>query len=172
MANTWSALAQGVTFAATKNMLSILNGGSRILRIKRIYMLNIQTAAVTGVICLGDIRRYTSGTLSSSTAVTAVAHDTDNSALDTVTIGYAGTLGGTPSTFRRYIWSSDEPAVSSATSDELECIPILSCLWDASYGDSTVQPIVLRANQMLTVYNTSGAAGLADIYIEFLDEAS
>ena len=172
MANTWTALAQGVTFAATKNMLSILNGGARILKIRRIWLLNIQTAAVTGVICLGDIRRYVSGTLTSSTSVTPVAHDTTNTALDTVTIGYAGTLGGTPSTLIRYIWSSDEPAVSSATSDELETIVPLCVFWDAAYGDTNIQALTLRANEMVTIYNTSGAAGLVDVKIEFTDESA
>jgi hypothetical protein len=172
MANTWTALAQGVAFAAAKNMLAILNGGTRILRIRRIGVLNIQTAAVTGVICLLEIRRYTSGTLSGHTTVTPVAHDTTNSALATVTIGYAGTLGGTPTTIRRIIWSSDEPKLTTAQNNEWECLVPLNIIWDAGYGDANVQPLVLRPNEMLVIYNVSGAAGLLDVWVEFTDEAS
>jgi len=56
--------------------------------------------------------------------------------------------------------------------DELECLPALSILWDAGYGDSNVQPLTLRQNEMLVLYNTVGAAGLVDIWIEFTDEAA
>lgn len=170
--NTWTALASGVSFAAGKNMLAILNGGSRVLRIRRIGLLNIQTAAVSGVICQIDVRRYTGAGLASPTAVTPVAHDSSNSALDTVTIGYAGTPSGTSTVLRRVIWSSDEPAFSAALNDEWECLVPLNIIWDAGYGDSSVQALVLRTNQMLSVYNVSGAAGLVDVWIELTDETT
>lgn len=171
MANTWTALAQGVVFAATKNMLAILNGGARVLRIRRIGLLNIQTVAVTGVVCLLELRRYTAGTLTGPTAVTPVAHDTGNSALSSVTIGYLGTLGGTPTTLRRIIWSSDEPKLTTAQNNEWECLVPLNIVWDAGYGDANVQPLTLRTNEMLVIYNVSGAAGLLDSWIEFSDES-
>ena len=114
MANTWTAYASGIAFAANKNMLAILNGGTRVLRVRRIGFLNIQTAAVTGVVCQGEIRRYSGAGLSGHTAITTLAHDSTNSALDTITVGTGGTPSGTPSAFRRYVWSSDEPAVSGA----------------------------------------------------------
>jgi len=172
MANTWTALATGIAFAANKNTLAILNGGTRVLRIRRIGLLNIQTAAVTGVVCQGEIRRYSGAGLSGHTVLTALAHDSTNSALDAITVGTGGTPSGTPSVFRRYVWSSDEPAVSGASVDELECLVPLCILWDAGYGDANVQPLVLRQNEMLSIYNLVGAAGLVDIWIEFTDEAS
>lgn len=172
MANTWTAYAAGVAFAVNKNMLAILNGGARVLRIRRIGFLNNQTAGVTGVVCFGEIRRYTGAGLAGSTPVTPLAHDTSNSALDTVTIGTAGTPSGTSSLFRRYIWSSDEPAVSGASVDELECLVPLNVIWDAGYGDANVQPLTLRPNEMLCIYNTVGAAGILDIWIEFTDEGA
>lgn len=172
MANSWTALAQGVSFAAGKNMLAILNGGARVLRIRRIWLLNNQTAAVTGVICFMDLRKYTGAGLAGSTAVTPVTHDSQNGALDTVTIGYAGTPSGTSYVLRRLIWSSDEPAFSAATSDEWECLVPLNCIWDAGYGDSNVQPLVLRNGEMVCIYNTVGAAGIADLMVEFTDEPS
>lgn len=172
MANTWTAYAAGVAFAVNKNMLAILNGGSRVLRIRRIGFLNNQTAGVTGVVCFGEIRRYSGAGLTGHTPVTPLAHDTANSALVSVTIGTGGTPSGTSSLFRRYIWSSDEPAVSGASVDELECLVPLNVIWDAGYGDAAVQPLTLRQNEMLCIYNTVGAAGILDIWIEFTDEAS
>jgi hypothetical protein len=172
MANTWTAYAAGIAFAANKNMLAILNNGSRVLRIRRIGFLNNQTAAVTGVVCFGEIRRYAGAGLAGPTVVTPLAHDTSNSALDTVVIGTAGTPSGTSSLFRRYIWSSDEPAVSGASVDELECLVPLNVIWDAGYGDTEVQPLTIRPGEMLSIYNTVGAAGIMDVWIEFTDEAS
>lgn len=175
MANTWTALAQGVAFAATKNMLGVLNGGARVLRIRRIWLLNVQTAAVTGVLCGGSVRRYSGAGigLSGSTPVTPVAHDSGNSALSSVTIGTAGTpAGATVETLRNYAWSSDEAAVSGATVDELEMLPAYGLIWDAGYADGNVQPLVIRPNEMLCIYNVSGAAGLVDVAVEFTDEAA
>jgi hypothetical protein len=173
MANTWTANYQGVAFAATKNMGALLNGGARVLRVYRIGALNIQTAAVTGVICLFDVRRYaaTAG-LTSPTAVTPVSHDSTNAGLTSVTCGHAGTISGTPSVFRRIIWSSDEPKLTTAQNNEWECIVPLNIIWDCGYGDSNCQPLVVRQNEMWMIYNTSGAAGLLDVWVEFTDAAS
>ena len=172
MANTWTVYAQGVSFAANKNMLAILNAGTRVLRIRRLGFLNNQTAAVTDVVCLGEIRRYSGAGLTGQTAVPAIAHDSTNTALQSVTIGTGGTPSGTSELLRRYLWSSDEPAVSGATVDELECLVPLNVLWDAGYGDANVQPLTLRQNEMLCLFNTGGAAGLVDVWMEFTDEAA
>lgn len=173
MANTWTALYQGVSFGATKNMGAILNGGARVLRVRRLGCVNVQTSAISGVICLLDVRRYdATATLTSSTSVTAVAHDTTNSALSSVTVGHAGTISGTPSVFRRTIWSSDEPKLSTAQNNEWETLIPLNILFDSGYGDSNVQPMVVRTGEMAMCYNTSGAAGALDTWIEFTDEAS
>lgn len=172
MANTWTAWAQGIAFAAGKNMVSILNGGARVLRVRRIGFINNQTAAVTGVITAGEIRRYTGAGISGHTPITPVSHDTSNSALSSVTVGTLGTPTGTPTVIRRYTWSSDEPAFSAATSDEWECLIPLNIIWDAGYGDANVQPLVLRASEMLTIWNVTGAAGLVDIWIEITDDSA
>jgi hypothetical protein len=84
------------------------------------------------------------------------------------TSGYLGTVGGPGArVLRRIYWSSDEPAISSATSDELECFVPLNVIWDAGYGDSGVQRLTLRTDQGVVLYNTVGAAGLLDSWIEF-----
>ena len=68
---------------------------------------------------------------------------------------------------RRILWSSDEPAAATATSDELECFVPLNVVWDAGYGDSDVQKLTLRQNQGWVIWNTTGAAGLVDTWVEF-----
>jgi hypothetical protein len=156
-------------------MAGIWNAGTRYLRIVRVGLLNVQTAAVTGVICVGEVRKMLSvSAWTPASASTPIAHATGDSALSSVTCGRGGTptIGGSTLTLRRYIWSSDEPAASTATSDEWECLIPLNIIWDAGYGDSGVQRLELYTNEMFAVYNTSGAAGLVDIWIEFTDEAS
>lgn len=172
MANTWTLNAVNIAFAVNKNMLAILNTGARVIRIRRIGLLNNQTVAVTGVTCFGEIRRYTAAGLATPTAVVPVAHDTGNSALTGLTLGTAGTPSGTAEVLRRYLWSSDEPAASTASIDELECIVPLNVIWDAGYGEANVQALTLRTNEMVSIFNTVGAAGLVDIWIEFTDEAA
>ena len=172
--STWTLLVQGKAFSAGGVMIGVLNGGTRVLRLRRVYMSNVQSAAVTGVAVFGRlIFRSATASWSSPTSVTPVAHDSTNSALSSVTAGHAGTpSGGTASDLRRYAWSSDEPAVSGATLDELECLYPLTCFWDAGYGDANVQPLAIRQNEMVYILNDTGAAGLADFVMEFTDEAS
>jgi hypothetical protein len=172
MAQSWTAYYSGVAFAATKNMAAVLNGhATEILKIRRVGILNSQTAAVTGVLCSIEFRFYTTGaTLTSPTAVTPTSHDSTNTAPTTATYGHAGTIAGTPATLRRIFWSSDEAAISTATSDEFETFVPLNIIFDAGYGDSNVQPLTLRQTQMAMVYNVSGAAGLLDTWIEFTKE--
>lgn len=171
--NSWTLNVPGLVFAASKVMFAIHNGGARVLKVARVGMLNNQTAAVTGVACLLEIRKYpATATLTTPTAVTPVAHDSANSALSSVTTGHSGTPGGsTGVAIRRVFWSSDEPSISTATSDELECFVPLNVVWDAGYGDADVQKLTLRTGEMFLTFNTTGAAGLVDTWGEFTDEA-
>ncbi len=173
MAQTFTAYYSGVAFAATKNMAAVLNShASEVLKIRRVGLLNAQTAAVTGVLCAVEFRAFFSGSpgLTSPTTITPTSHDSTNSAPTTATYGHAGTIAGTAVTLRRIFWSSDEASISTATLDELETLVPLNIIWDAGYGDSNVQPLTLRQNQMAMVYNVSGAAGLLDTWIEFTKE--
>lgn len=173
MANTWRATAGGVTFAATKDMLNIFNGGAatRVIRARRAYQFNNGTVAVTGVLTTMQIRRLTAA--SAGTAVTPVAHDTNNSALEAaLTAGTGQTVTGSD-IFRRYLWSNDEPTVSLATQDEWELLVPNAEVWNAGYGDSAVQPIVCRFNQGFEIFHSgSTIVGANDFEIEFTDEAT
>jgi hypothetical protein len=171
MANTWTLWVQARSWAAGACMAGIMNGGTRVLKIRRVGFINNQTVAVTGVITAGELRYYTSATWT-PTSVTPIAHDSTNGALSSVSAGYAGTPGGTgPTVLRRYTWSSDEPKLTTAQNNEWETLIPLNIIWDAGYGDSNVQPLTLRQNESFIIWNVTGAAGLVDIWIEFTDEA-
>jgi hypothetical protein len=172
MAQTFTAYYSGITFAAGKNMAAVLNQhASELIKIRRIGLLNAQTAAVTGVLCQLELRVYTGGAgLSAPTSITPIMHDSTNTLPTTAVYGHAGTPSGTSAVLRRVFWSSDEAAISTATSDEFETYVPLNIIFDAGYGDSNVQPLTLRQNEMVCVYNTTGAAGLLDTWIEFTKE--
>lgn len=176
MAQTFTAYFSGIAFAGLKNMGAILNtSASEVLKVYRIGLVNAQTAAVTGVITEINVRiTQTSATLAGSTTITPVSHDTTNTAPASATYGSGGTLGGTPTAgtvIRRTIWSNDEPATGALTNDEMECFIPFNIIWDAGYGDSNVQPLTLRQNQMAFVYNvTTTTAGTLDVWMEFTKE--
>lgn len=173
MAATFRAVATGVTWStANKCMLKVFNaaGSGVVLRVYRVWVLNNQTAAVTGVLPPFTLTR-TSTVGSGGTAVTPVKHDTNSTNLPAqVTSSYADTVLPTiDATFRKAIFSSDEPAVGGMTTDEFEGIVPFNIFWDGGYQDTNVEPIVLREGFGVMVYTlaTTGGAGNADIIIEF-----
>jgi len=173
MAQTFTAYFSGISFGASKNMGALLNShASEILKIRRVGLLNAQTASVTGVLCQLEWRGYWTGSpgLTSPTTITPSKHDSTNTLPTSYTAGHAGTIAGTAETLRRIFWSSDEAAISTLTNDEMETYVPLNTIFDAGYGDSNVQPMTLRQNEMGLCFNTTGAAGLLDTWIEFTKE--
>lgn len=171
MTDTYTAYFSNIAFAAGKNMAALLNAdATELIKVRRVGLLNSQVNAVTGVICQLDLQLRTSATLTGSTPFTPTPHDSTNAAAANLICASAGTPGGSVNTLRRVFWSSDEPAISSATLDEMECMVPFNIIWDAGYADSSIQPLTLRQNQMIMVYNQTGAAGLVDIWMEYTRE--
>lgn len=163
----------GPAFANNKSMAAIFNGSGsgRIVRIQRVWMLNNQTAGVTGVLTTMNIRRTSAQ--SAGTAVVPVKHDTASSTLPAqVLVATGATVTLTGVELRRWMWSNDEPAVSSGTSDEFECLVPLNLVWDAT-GDSDIEPLVLREGEGVSIHHPgSTAVGICDIFVEFTSDAS
>lgn len=78
---TYYALADAVAFAANKHHISIMNaaGSGKVVAVKKMFMINTQLAAVTGVAVRADVKRATAH--SAGTAVTPVSCDSQNAAL-------------------------------------------------------------------------------------------
>jgi hypothetical protein len=99
-----------------------------------------------------------------------VAHDTSNTAFDltSITAAAGGTATNTADAqFRIWMWSGDEPAVSSATSDEFQCIVPLMCIWDST-GDANIEPLVANQNQGYHIVQPgANAVGVVDLFMEF-----
>lgn len=163
----------GPVFASNKSMAAIFNGvgSGRIVRIQRVWMLNNQTAGVTGVLTTCNIRRTTTQT--GGTAVVPVKHDSNSATLAAqIAVATGATVTLTGVEMRRWMWSSDEPAASTGTSDEFQCLVPLNCVWDST-GDVDIEPIVLREGEGISVHQPgANAIGLVDIFIEFTSDAT
>lgn len=133
MAATFTASFIGATFGNNKSLATVYNGvgSGKVIRIYRIIMLNNQTVAIAnGVITTIEIRRITAS--SGGAAGLKLKHDTNSSDLNaniTVTTGSTDTVSS--DTYRRFLWSTDEPALTGATLDEWQCLPVFNVVWDS-----------------------------------------
>lgn len=175
MAASFTASFLDVTFGNNKSLATIFNGSgsSLIVRIYRITMLNNQTVAVAnGVITVVELRRITAN--SGGSAGLTLKHDSNTTNLDsniTVVTGSTDTVG--TDAYRRFLWSTDEPAATAATIDEWQCIPIFNTVWSSGYSETELDPIVLREGEGLTMKQPgSNTLGQCDIFIEFTVAAS
>jgi hypothetical protein len=169
MAQTYTVAAIGATFGNNKSMLGVFNGSGsgRIIRVYRVWVLNNQTAGVTGVLTTWTLRR--SSAQSAGTSLTPTKHDT---ASETAPAQCLFSTGGTvtltgDAALRAWVWSNDEPAASSGTSDEFETLVPLNCVWDST-GDSNIEPITLREGQGISVHHSgSTTVGICDVFVEY-----
>jgi hypothetical protein len=179
MAATYSLLATAQAWTASAAYkLSLFNGAGSgvVLRVYRIWLLNAQTAGITGVTGLVELRRLTAGATFTPTGCAVAKHDSNSSDLPAAVIfGSAGTV--TPgATIRRVLWTSDEPAANTAVvADDLQAMLPLALIWDTGYGDNNVgvEPITLVEGEGISLYAAAfSAAGNSDYIIEFTSGAS
>lgn len=168
MAQTYTLGTTGVSFAANKSMIALFNGvgSGRIIRVYRIWALNNQVLAVTGVLTRLELRRITAA--SGGNVTTPIKHDSTSEALPAQIISGSAMTVTVESLFRAAVWSTDEPSANATASiDEFECIPAISTLWDAGYADTNVQPITLREGYGLSLQNIGSTVGIGDFFFEF-----
>lgn len=174
MAATFTVTFTGVTFGNNKSMAGLFNGAGsgRVLRVYRVWLLNNQTSAVTGVLTTFALRRTTAQ--SAGTSVTPVKHDTTSSNLPAQVLAAHGATVTLSDTFRTWVWSNDEPSASAGTSDEMECLVPLNTVWESDPNStSNVEPIVLREGQGISIQHSgSSTVGVCDLFVEFTDAAS
>lgn len=167
MAATYTLYSKNTVFAANKCLASVFNGvGSPVVvKLYRIYVLNNQYTAVTGVLTNLEIRKLTAAT--GGTTITASAHDTTNTLNANVLC--ATNAAVTPTDlYRRVLWSTDEPAANATmTVDEFECMLPFGSVWSMGYGDANVEPITLNAGEGVGIINTGAVVGQCDVIFEF-----
>lgn len=167
MAATHTLPATDVAFSANKSMISLFNGSGSGITIKpyRIFVMNNQLNAVTGVLTNLELRKISAS--SGGTTLTATKHDTNSSNLPAQVL-LATNASVTPTDlYRRILWSTDEPSAGTLTLDELQLFGPLCCIWSQGYADSYTEPLTLAEGEGITIINGGASAGLADFFIEF-----
>lgn len=89
---TYYALADAVTFAQNKQVISIMNetGSGKMIAIKKLFMINTQLSSVTGVAVRADVKKITAH--SGGSSITCQSCDSTNAALPAqVTVRSAAT---------------------------------------------------------------------------------
>lgn len=174
MAESWTVAFTDVGFTANRNMGAILNNhASEVLRIRRVGLLNSQTANVaTHTLAQIECRRLTGASLTGETPVVPTPHDTNNVSPLSAVYGTLGTMGGTSACFRRVYWSTGNPLPNAeAVADEMETFVPSNIIWGIDSGDEV---IVLRQDEMYVTYTGHGlgaTGGLLDSWVEFTKDA-
>lgn len=79
--DTWVAYANAVAFAQNKHHIALFNaaGSGKIVKVRKLFGVNLQTGAITGVAARFDVKRTTAQ--SGGTEITPVSMDTNDAAL-------------------------------------------------------------------------------------------
>lgn len=112
---TYYALADTVTFAANKHMISMFNaaGSGVMVVIKKLYLINLQLSTITGVAVRQNVNRFTA-VHSAGTLITPTSNDSDNPALPAgVTVRTNATLTAGPLLFP-LTFANDEVGTTQA----------------------------------------------------------
>lgn len=165
---SFEAYSPATAPAANKSMISILNAdATKLVKIRAIYLTNVQTTAVTGVMLNFQLNRITGH--SAGTLLTAFPYDTSLTLDADITVRTGSTVAGEGSTIRRWIWSSDERGVGTLDREGFdygfqEAFPIFK-------QEMSTGPLVLRQNQGITLKQTiSSTVGTWDINVIFTQE--
>lgn len=144
---TYYAVADAVTFANNKHMISIFNatGSGVFLNVQKLFLINTQLTAVTGVMLRMNVARITA-VHSAGTLVTPVSADSANAALPaevTVRTGATATAG---TLLFPIAMNNDEVGATQA----FPGTPLLAGLNWIPEGNE-IQPYRLREDQGLTI---------------------
>lgn len=166
--STFAVVASSVAPSLNKSMISLANiSSSKIAKIRSIYMTNVQTTAVTGVMLNFELRKF--ATHSAGTLLVPIEYDSTKTIDSNISARTGGTIVSEGSIIRRWTFSSDEHGVGavdveSADHGLMSLIPIFA-------QEKYAAPIVLRQNQGIHLKQTANSTiGSFDINIVFTQE--
>jgi hypothetical protein len=152
---TYYAVADNVTFAGNKTHLSIVNetGSGVLVAIRKLYAINLQIAAVTGVAIRMETRRLTAH--SGGTLITPQSCDSNNPALPAqVTVRTNSTPTGTTLLYP-FILTTEEEAATAALSKN-----VYQAMNSLQPGGPDIQDYALREGEGFSVFQvTSSTVG-------------
>ena len=153
-APSFYALADAVTFANNKHMMSLFNasGSGVFLNIQKLFLINNQLAAVTGVALRLNVARLTSEH-TSGTGITPVSCDTNNAALPAqVTVKTNATATASTLLFPITLNNDEIGATMAFPGAQL----LAGFNWFPEGNE--IQPYRLREGQGLTIQNITNTA--------------
>jgi len=168
---TFVVRAINTVIGFNKSMLSLLNGSlSSFLQLKEVYIINVRTTAITGIISTFELFRITGH--SAGTLLTPLPYDTADSLDVGVTARTGATIAGENVSLARWLWSSDEWVVGGPADLEgrdhafQNSFPI----WLAQRTPGT-KAILLRPGQGIhlkhTVNSTAGTFDIVFVFTQF-----
>lgn len=164
MAASYSINTQGITWAANKNMLAIVNhtGSGVLVDVYRFWLTSLQTTAVSGGPCFLELWQCTSvASFTGGTAQTFVKHDTNSAAVPATVLANSATSTSLTknSLIRRLTFLTEEFGTSDTAMEALGFFYPIQCYWDSGYGDSNIQPLRLREGEGIVLYTPSTGGG-------------
>ena len=169
---TFCVCARGVAIGNNKSMVSIMNesGSSIVLKLRELYIINVQNVALTGVTSEFQLFRITGH--SGGTNVDRQTYDTQDSPSASFTAKTGATVSGEASNMlRRWTWSSDEWGPGATDVESLDHqAQIYSNLMAQFKG---AKPFTLRAGEGLHIkHSVNSTAGTFDVVAIFTQEAA
>lgn len=175
MANIYTISAPGtLLYPVNRCVLGVYNGigSGKIVRVYKIWALNNQTVAVTGIPLQFELRKLSTG--SGGTPLAPIKHDSSSPSLPAQIVASQNMSYTSSNLLRRVPWSCDEPVSYTAnTIDEIETVPSFNVWWECSYTEANVQPLVLREGEGLGILQkTANTVSVADFFMEVTVESS
>lgn len=160
-----------ITNAINKTMWVLYNGSGsgKIIRVYRVFMYPNSASALTGGMGIYIMDRFT-GTPGGGAAVTLIKHNTANAAVPAQVSALDGdtTITGTLTSagiIRAVCRSNDDLDETAITLEEFQQLSSFGALvYDGGYGDTNVEPIVLRETEGLRMYSLNAGTWVATTF--------
>lgn len=155
-AETWYALADAVVPAASKHHIALFNAAAsgKIVKVRKVFPINVHLVAVTGVALRFDYKRATAS--SAGTLITPTPADSLNAALPAgVTVRTGGTV-----TEGALLWPQILSSEEMAANTSQLIASVLNAMLNAVPEGNEVQELTLREGEGFTVKQiTSSTVG-------------
>lgn len=166
--NLYTVATIGEKFAFKKNMITLYNstGSGKVLKVWKIWGLNNQSVAITGV--LTEMVIYKISSSGGGASLTPLKHNSSIPNLSSLIISSSGATNKFEALIKRIIWSTDEPVATASTTNVFELRPSWNIFYELPINNTQLEPITLNEGQGITIYNvTNTSVGQADFFIEF-----
>jgi hypothetical protein len=152
-APTYYALADNVAFANGKTHFSLYNaaGSGLVLAVRKIFAINLQTAAITGAALRMNVNRFTTAH-TGGTPITPISMDTQNPALPAqITCLTNGTVTG-PTLLYPFIITTEEEAATAALTKNM-----YQAMTNLQPEGQEIQELRLREGQGMSISQVTNA---------------